>query len=61
MPLQPVGEILGIGGVDNIHTTLEDLEADEMLLSQKQRDAGDDGPSTSSLSEKLLDQDPAQH
>ena len=29
--------------------TLEDLVADELLLAQRQQDAGDDGPSTFNL------------
>ena len=29
--------------------TLEDLVADELLLAQRQQDAGDDGPSTLNL------------
>ena len=31
--LRPVGEILGTCGVENVHLTLEDLDADELLLA----------------------------
>ena len=46
IPLQPVGEILGICGVDDVHMTLEDVRGDELLLAKKQQEAGGDGPST---------------
>ena len=44
--LQPVGEILGKCGVDNVHMTPDELKADELLLAQRQQEADGDGRGT---------------
>ena len=43
--LQPVREILGKCGVDNVHMTPDELKADE-LLAQRQQEADGDGRGT---------------
>ena len=44
--LQPTGEILGKCGVDNVHMTLDDLKAEELLLAQRRQVASGDGRGT---------------